>query len=256
MGNTFKEGQLMRGPSLCLALALAVGWMSTATTVGLTQPPNHRGVPKYRVGIQLYNPLGVRVTEQQDQYRYVVPSGGRYGAFYSYEDANYYTPPVARGGGQGQQPAPRPVPVQFGEFKRHAELAERLELLANQVCLDLHHNYQDNPGFDEAYDEAYKLLQAVKYVHAKEHQEDHAAIQRYIKSIDELFHHLQGDIQGWRSTNRRQVGQMNLAATTEEFEAVLHHLMFEVGVKPAHDDHQDEAASPRDREEAPAPRRR
>ncbi|MDZ4686106.1 MAG: hypothetical protein SH850_13645 [Planctomycetaceae bacterium] len=246
----------MRGWSLGLVLAFAGGWMATETQVGFAQPPHHRGVPRYRIGIQLYNPLGIQVTDQREQYRYVVPSGGRYGTFYSYDDGHYYTPPVARIVGQEQAPAPRPVALQFGGFNHHAELAERLEMLANQFCLDLHYNYQENPGFDETYAEAYKLLQAAKYVHDKEHQGDHAAIQRYINSIDELFHHVQGDIQGWRSANRRPVGQLNLAAKTEEFEAVLHHLMFEVGVKPAHDDHHDEAATPREREEAPPPRRR
>ncbi|MDP1796987.1 MAG: hypothetical protein Q8K78_05880 [Planctomycetaceae bacterium] len=154
------------------------------------------------------------------------------------------------------KPVPRPEPVKFGGFQKHEELAERLEMLANQLCLDLHANYQDNPEFDEVYGTAYKLLQAAKYVHGKEHAGDKAAIQRSVNSIDEAFHHVQRDIRDWRSANRRQVGQMNLAAKTEEFEAVLHHLMFEIGVKPSHDEPGDEASIPdpaAPREEAPPP---
>ncbi len=245
----------MRAINLCLATTLAVGWLATVTQVGLAQ--HYRGVPRYRVGIQLFSPLGVRVTEHQDNYRYVVPSGGRYGAFYAHDDAYYYTPPLVRAPGQPLPQAPRPMAVKFGSFSHHEELAERLEALANQFCLDLYHNYQQNPNFDEVYDEAYKLLQAAKYVHSKDNQGDHAAIQRSVNSIDELFHHIQGDIRGWASANRRQVGPLNLAAKTEEFEAVLHHLMYDIGVKPTHDGHDedDDHASPR-REEAPAPRPR
>lgn len=254
----------MRSPSIFVATTLAVSWLAIATQVGIADDDHdhhrHRGVAKHRIGIQLYSPLGVRVTEHQDQYRYVVPSGGRYGAFYTHDNGSYYTPPVTRVVGEQQQPAPRPVLLKFGGFQKHEELAERLEMLANNICLDLHQNYQDNPGFDEVYGEAYKLLQAAKYVHGKEHQGDKAAIQRSVNSIDEMFHHMQRDIGEWRNANRRQVGQMSLAAKTEEFEAVLHHLMFEIGVKPAHDNHDEEIPSPRNqaspREDAPPPRQR
>lgn len=248
--------------SLIVAATLVVGWLATATQVGFAgdDQHRHRGVAKHRAGIQLYSPLGVRVTEHQDHYRYVVPSRGRYGAYYTHENARYYTPPGGRVVGQQPQAAPRPVAVKFGGYQHHEELAERLETLANQICLDLHHNHQENPEFDDVYGHAYKLLQAAKYIHGKEHAGDKAAIQRSVGSIDEMFHHMQRDIADWRSANRRQVGELNLVAKTEEFEAVLHHLMYEIGVKPAHDDQHEEAASPRDqaipREDAPPPRRR
>lgn len=245
----------MRSLSFWLAATLAIGWLSTAAQFGLAQPHlHHRGVPRFRVGIQLFNPQGVRVTEHQDHYRYVVPSGGRYGSFYTYEDARYYTPPVVRVVGQQPQPAPRPVPLKFGSFQNHEQLIERLEMLANQFCLELHHNYQDNPDYDEAYREAYGLLQAVKQIHGKDHAGDHAAVQRSVAGIEEQFHHVEGDVREWRSANRRQVGQLNLAGKIEEMEAVIHHLAFDVGVQLAHADDDDNDA-PRPREEAPPPRR-
>ncbi len=252
----------MLGLRFCVASTLAFGWLVTATHVGLAEDDHHhhrRGVAKHRIGIQIYSPTGVRVTDHQDQYRFVVPSTGRYGSFYSHDNARYYTPPVARIVGQQAPPAPRPVELKFGGFQKHAELAERLETLANQLCLDLHANYQDNPDFDEVYGLSYKLLQAAKYVHGKEHAGDKAAIQQSVNSIDEAFHHVQRDIRDWRSANRRQVGPMNLAATTEEFEAVLHHLMFDLGVKPSHDEQDEEPPLPEasaPREDAPPPRRR
>ena len=248
----------MRSLSLLFAATLAVGWLVTATQVGFAEPKHkhpHKGVPKYRVGFQLFSPLGVRVTEQQEQYQYVVPSAGRYGTFYSHDDAYYYTPPVNRVVGQPPQPAPRPVTLKFGGFQYHVELANRLETLANQFCLDLHFNYQNNHEFDETYGEAYQLLQAAKFIVDKDNAGDHAGIQRSVSSIDELFHHVQEDVRGWRSANRRQIGHLNLAAKTEELEAVLHHLMFDIGVKPAHDEEPEEAA-PQPREDAPPPRRR
>lgn len=252
---------------LIVVATLVVGWLAMTTQVSFADDDDdhrrhqhHRGVAKHRIGIQLYSPLGIRVTEHQDQYRYVVPSRGRHGAYYTHGNARYYMPPVVRVVGQQPQATPRPVPIEFGGFRHHEELAERLETLANQICLELHHNYQQNRGFDDVYREAYALLQAAKYIHGKEHAGDKAAIQRSVRSIDELFHHVQEHVDGWRSANRRQVGELNLFGKTEEFEAVLHHLMYEIGVKPAHDDPNEEAPSPRDqappREDAPPPRQR
>lgn len=245
----------MRSLSLLFAATLAIGWLATATEVGFAQHNHNQGIPRYRTGIQLYNPLGIRVTENHDHYRYVVPSGGNYGAFYTHDDGYYYTPPVTRVVGQPPQPAPRPVTLKFGGFQYHVELAQRLEMLANQFCIDLHYNYQENPEFDETYGQAYQVLQAAKFMVDKDNAGDHAALQRSVNSVDQLFHHVERDVRTWRSANRRQVGQLSLAAKTEEMEAVLHHLMFDLGVKPAHDEEHEQAAQP-PREEAPAPRRR
>lgn len=113
--NTFTEGGIMQGLRLGVAATLAIGWLVTATHVGLAEDDHQhrrRGVAKHRIGIQIYSPMGVRVTDHQDQYRYVVPATGRYGAFYSHDNANYYTPPVARVIGQ-QTP---PVPFALGTF--------------------------------------------------------------------------------------------------------------------------------------------
>lgn len=254
----------MRHLRFGLAATLAVGWLSAVAQVGLAQHHHHGGVATHRSGFHLVNPHGAHVTDHHDHYRYVIPSHGHHGTFYNHADVHYYTPPVVVQQPQfiPQQPqqfvqnvvpvAPpqRPVALKFGGFQHHEQLAERLETMANQFCLDLHYNYQHNPGYAETYREAYKLLQAAQYVHGKDHEGDHAAIQRSGNSIDELFHHVQGEVRGWRSGNRRQVGQLNLAAKTEELEALIHHMMFDIGVKPAHDD--DEAAPP-PREEAPPP---
>lgn len=256
----------MRCPSLPLAAALAVVWLSVAPQIGFAQH-HHAGVVTHRSGFQLFNPHGIRVVDHHDDYRYVVPSSVHHGAFYTHEDIHYYTPPVTRVVVQQSQffpqqpqqfvqnvvpaaPPPQPVTLKFGSFQHHEQLAERLEAMANQLCLDLHYNYQHNPGYAEAYREAYKLLQAAKYLHGRDHQGDHGALQRSGNGIDELFHHVQGEVRGWRSGNQRQVGQFSLAAKTEEMEAVIHHLLFDIGVKPAHDDLE---AAPVPREEAPPP---
>lgn len=251
--------------SLPLATALAVGVLTVAAKESVAQHHHDLGVVTHRTGFHLFNPHGVRVADYHDDYRYVVPSSGHHGAFYTYQDVHYYTPPVAHVVVQQpqfvpQQPQqfvqnvvpavpPQPVQLRFGGFQLHQQLAERLEGLANQFCLDLHYNYQHNPGYTEVYREAYRLLQVAKYVHGRDHQGDHATIQRSGNSIDELFHHVQGEIRGWRSGNQRQVGRLSLAAKTEELEAVIHHLMFDIGVKPVHDD--GPALAPR--EEAPPP---
>ena len=50
----------------------------------------------------------------------------------------------------------------------------------------------------------------------------------------------------------RRVGVYGLMAKVEELEAMIHHLLFDVGVKPDHN--RDEAAPPPRKEVAPPPR--
>lgn len=246
----------MKCVNVFFAAVWTIGWLATASQVGLAQH-HHEGAVTHRRGLHWVDPHGVRVVDHHDAYRYVVPSVGHHGTFYNHENIHYYTPPVNHVVVQQPQqfvqnvlPASQPlVALQFGGFQHHQQLAERLEGLANQFCLDLHYNYQHNPKYAEVYRESYKLLQAAKYLHGKEHQGDHVAIQRSGNSIDELFHHVQEETRGWRGSNQRQVGQLGLAAKSEELEALIHHLMFDIGVKPAHDG--GAAAEPR--EEAPTP---
>lgn len=215
------------------------------------------GVATHRKGFRLVDPRGQQVGDNYTQYRFVVPSFGQVGTFYTYKNTQYYTPY------QAQQPAGRPLPVQspealeFGQFKHHDQLAVRLVALTKDLCLDLHHNYQENQGFDETYGEAYQLLQTARFLHGKEHQGDHQAMQRVLPELDGLFHHVQADIQSWRSMDRRNVGQLSLPAKMEEMEAVIHHLMFDMGVKPAHDHEHGEGQGPNSPpdDEPPAPRK-
>lgn len=60
-----------------------------------------------------------------------------------------------------------------------------------------------------------------------------------------------------RQENRR-VGQLGLEAKTEELQALIHHMMYDQGVKPNHDQEErgnpDATDGPAAREEAPPPR--
>ena len=226
-------------------------WMNAA--VGFGQHHDRHGVVTHRPSITIFSPLGHRVTEHHDDYRYVVPATPHHGSFYNYEDRHYYAPlaPVVVVG-QPPPPPPRPAPIEFGAFKHYESLADRLETLMNQFCLDLHYNYQHNRNYAETYREAYQLLQAAKYVHGSEHRGDRNAIRRSAANIDNLFHHMQSETRDWTRVEYRPVGSYSLAAKTEELQALIHHLMYDIGVKPDHD--RDEQAPPPRREVAPPPR--
>lgn len=211
---------------------------------------NHRrGATVHRKGFQIVTPLG-QVTTRYDQYQYVVPPAQKYGAFYLHDDKRYYTPRHQDDGHHDEQ---RPVPVEFGGFKHHQELAERLDALSNELCLDLHHNYSQNHGFKDIYREAYELRQAAKFIHDSEHREDHKGIQRSATTIDKLFHHVQAEITDWQSQNQRTIGRYSLAAKMEEMEAVIHHLIFDVGVRVNHGETHGSSQTPTGVEQAPAP---
>lgn len=206
--------------------------------IGASSADDHRhgrGIAKHRKGFRLVDPRGQVVTEPKMSFRFIVPSTRNLGAYYTHDDKYYYTPAP-------QQPVEgRPVQVQrpdsleFGAFKHHHELAERLEREVTQFCLDLNHNYQRNENFDETYQEAYDLLRAVKSLDQKTEEENRQGLRRSATKIDNLFHHVQGEVAGWRGEDRRPIGDQPLPAKLEELEALIHHLMYDLGVKPEHD---------------------
>jgi hypothetical protein len=224
---------LFKSSATVAAVSLVLAWAGPALA---QHHHHHEGVATHRQGFRLFNPHGHVVNEHHDQYRYVAPPTAHHGAFYTHEDVHYYTPPVSRVVvGPVAAPPPRPVPMEFGSFKHFEVLAERLDSLTNQLCVDLHHNYQHNRNYDETYREAYQVMQAAKFIHGSEHAGDREAIGRSATSLDNLFHHVQGELANWSSANVRRVGQYSLAAKLEEMEALIHHLMYDVGVKPDHD---------------------
>jgi hypothetical protein len=189
----------------------------------------------------------------QYHYRYMVPSSPQYGSYYTHENIHYYTPPAPAPVTGQPWVAPRPVSLEFGAFKHYQELAQRLETVTNQFCLDLHYNYQHNRNFRRTYREAYELLDAVKHLHGNEHHRDRDAIRRSARRIDSLFHDVQGDVRTWSRVQNRQVGRHGIGSKLDEMESLIHHLMFDVGVTPDHD--RDEAAPPPHDEVAPPPGR-
>ena len=165
---------------------------------------------------------------------YVVPHLGRHhhGSYYVRGGSFFYYPQTATAG-HAHTTAYRPQPIQFGGFSHVDDLAGRLVTLTNELCLDLHYNYPHNPGFQHTYREAYQVLDVAKYIHAAEHRHDRAAIQERLAGTDQLFHHVQGEVRNWSRHHHRQVGQIDLLARLDLIEATMHHLMNDVGVKPA-----------------------
>ncbi len=158
--------------------------------------------------------------------------GGRHhGSYYVQGGHSYYYPQTASMG-HAHTTAYRPQPIQFGGFSHVDDLAERLVTLANELCLDLHYNYAQNPGYQHVYREAYQILEVAKYMHAAEHRHDRVAIQERLAGTDQLFHHVQGEVRGWSRHHHRQIGQTDMLARMDLIEATMHHLMNDVGVSP------------------------
>lgn len=192
---------------------------------------------------------------------YVVPHAHHHhGAYYVSNNAYYYTPsPVVRvvptqtASIVPVQVVQQPVQLQFGGFARCDDLAGRLETELNRLCLDLHYNYRHNQGFAHTYREAYEVLQLARQIHAKEHQGDREFIRRAVGSLDEQFHHIQEEIAAWSRQPVRPIGTGDALEEVSAAEAALHHLCFDVGIKP-HDTGDEQAPPPAAGEElAPPP---
>ena len=226
-------------------IAASILWLLawSAPCFGQHHNDRPRGTVHHR-SIQWVDPGGHAVQQHHETYRSVLPATTHHGSYYSYNNAHYYTPPTPPVIVSQPVVVQKPVVVEFGSFRHYEELATRLAGMANELCLDLHHNHRRNPKFGEIYREAYKVLQDAKYVHGSEHRGDRKAIQAVIGPLDDLFHHVRGEISGWKSEEVRRVGTASPLARLEEMEALIHHLMFDAGVK-----HQETATT----ETAPPP---
>lgn len=174
-----------------------------------------------------------------------------HGTYYYNGGLNYYVPRTYVTDPNTYVVA-KPAEVVYGGYAHVDDLAGRLERIANQLCLDLHYNYRQNPGFKEVYREAYRILETAKYIHAKENQSDKAEVARRVDELDGLFHNLQGEIQGWSRIPNRQIGEGGAQAKMTGVEATLHHLMNDVGVKGSHGA-PEPAQAPASEEVAPPP---
>ncbi|VAX38312.1 hypothetical protein MNBD_PLANCTO02-15, partial [hydrothermal vent metagenome] len=170
--------------------------------------------------------------------QYVVPHGSSYvlphstqhsGSYYTQNGHSYYYRQTAS---VGDVHVTQPQQIQFGGFSQLDDLAGRLETMANDLCLDLHHNYSHNRNYNAVYREAYQILETAKYIHTAKHQRNHRAVQERLSGLDKLAHHVESELTGWSRDHHQQVGQLGLHSKMKQIESTLHHLLNDVGVKP------------------------
>ena len=120
----------------------------------------------------------------------------------------------------------------FGGYSQIDVLADRMQQEANLFCLELHYNYQHNPGYRQTYREAYEILTVAKYIHGLEHSGNREKIRSAIIEMDDLFHHiLRDDIATWTPHHHRRIGIGGLNGKLENLEETMHHLMDDVGAQ-------------------------
>jgi hypothetical protein len=118
---------------------------------------------------------------------------------------------------------------EFGGYGHIDDLASQLEQEANLLCLEMHYNYQHNPGYRQTYREAYEILTTARYIHGLEHAGNRDKIRESIVGLDALFHHVEDDVRHWTRHNHRYLGSGGLPAKLAAVEETLHHLMNDVG---------------------------
>jgi hypothetical protein len=126
-----------------------------------------------------------------------------------------------------------PRQIEYGGFSHIDDLAIQLENEANALCLEMHYNYQHNPGYRQTYREAYEILTTAQYIHGLEHAGNRDKLRQAVGELDGLFHHVQADVASWTGHRHRRVGHDGLTGKLENLEQTLHHLMDDMGVRPA-----------------------
>ena len=165
----------------------------------------------------------------------------------------YYYQPRTIVTAPGVYVASKPTAIEFGGYAHVDDLTGRLSLLANDLCLDMHYNYQHNPGFADVYGEAYQIFDLAKSMQSLSESGDRVELVRLVQDLDPLFHHVQGEVATWSRRHQRQIGQSGLLTKIEVMESLLHHLMYDVGVQPHSDPTSEVAPPPATLEVAPPP---
>jgi hypothetical protein len=143
------------------------------------------------------------------------------------------------------QQAPAPTAIEFGGFAHVAELTGMLPVVANDLCLDMHYNYQGNAGFDSAYRDAFALLQSTKSLQAAHQTGNKDAVRAEVRNLDVLLHRVEEQTLSWTRQEQRQIGELGLLAKLEVSADMTHHLMYDVGIQPDPDQHNPGPATER-----------
>lgn len=242
-----------------LAVLVSVLGLAFSSAASAADPHHHHVGGGYGFVVQpqvhhnhvLVAPTGQVVSDHYDNYRYVVPATRpTFGTYYTHQNTQYYTPPAQVVQGRTAYSAPTAVP--FGGHTRFEDLSGRLETMINEVCLDLHYNYSHNPGFAEAYQEAYGMLQQAKALHAAEHAQDRNYLRTTVQSLDALMHHVSGEALQFSPQFTKRIGAYSLPDKLAQVESTVHHLMHDVGIEP-HAEANEVAPPPGAVEQAPPP---
>ncbi|MCA8997020.1 MAG: hypothetical protein KDA80_08540 [Planctomycetaceae bacterium] len=130
-------------------------------------------------------------------------------------------------------------PNGFGGRHHLDDLAYEMKLQANDVAWEMYRRYQHNPGFSATYAEMHELLRDANHIHdlvhasAHHHFHDVDHIAADLHEIDQLFHHIEDDIVGWRPSfhsHHHHAAHGDLFTKMERLEDTLHHLMEDYGV--------------------------
>ena len=172
----------------------------------------------------------------EDNSKYVLPhyDDNHTGTYWNRDGKYYYRPQTqTRYRTQSQVEEMR-----FGGRRHMDDLAERLEALVNETCLELHYNYGHNRDFKQTYADAYRILDDAKWVHNRGNYGNSSEMRRRLMRMDEQIHKVQDSVRGWNSSNRRSYGDVSLRSRLRLVEASIHHLMYDAGIDPdrAHDD--------------------
>ena len=121
----------------------------------------------------------------------------------------------------------------FGAYSHVDQLANRVMRDANAVCWEMYRNYSYEPGYRQAYREAYEMLKTAEYIHELVHHGGRRSrVAHEIEELDKLFHDIEQGTRSWQRPRYRDYHGGGLDEKMEILEANLHHLMDDAGYKP------------------------
>ena len=124
-------------------------------------------------------------------------------------------------------------------------ISKELTQKTNEFCIEMHKTYQSQPEFNEAYREAFELLQFAKKI-----EKDVAAgnpsksIGEQLTDFDSEMHHVENHINDFAKAQgaNNKTGQQSVSTNLEAVESTLERMMGQLGLRRKAEEGHDHAA--------------
>lgn len=206
-----------RGLRNNIVAGLIASQFPQASNILFPQPLRNRGV-FYRNNDQYY------FYPAQRLYSGIRQTGGTVYSNQNYSSNSNYTT-------RGTIDRSAAVPVEFGGYQFVSDLAPAFAPVANELALELHYNYRNNPNFNQVYRDAYSVLTEARALEQAQQRGDREQVQQHLIAANRNLNQVMTATENWQRSHQKQIGEAGLETKLQMTADMLNHMMYDIGIR-------------------------